>query len=200
MGTELNGWRLKDALRYNPRDSENVALFRSEGLCLKGGIMRRFRLLCVLVAAFAVAVVGVGTAVGADVTSNAGTVSEVFTRTTDTPFTLSAFTGVNFPVPFDVKHTSTLIISVSLRGVANSEREWGVNCSGSTVTCEPFAGVEFFHPGRRNTLSFTVVARDVPKGPGTVNLFIFAECALACAGTEELTVETLAAVVEAAKQ
>jgi hypothetical protein len=47
-------------------------------------------------------------------------------------------------------------------------------------------------------LSFTVVARNVPPGPGTVNLFVFADCSPACAPTEELTVETLAGVVEAA--
>ena len=139
-------------------------------------------------------------AVGADVTSNAGPVSDVYTRTTDVPFTVPASGGFNFPVAFDLKHRSTLIINVSLRGVANSDREWGINCSGSTVTCEPFAGLEEFSAGSRNMLSFTVVARNVPKGPGTVNLFVFANCNTACSGSEALNVETLVAVVAAARQ
>ncbi|MFM0005103.1 hypothetical protein PQR57_29340 [Paraburkholderia dipogonis] len=139
---------------------------------------------------------GPGDAIGGDVTSNSGKVSAVFTRTTDT-FTLS---NPNLAIPFDVKKTSTLIIHVSLRGVANSEREYGVNCSGSTVTCEPFAGLELFHTGMRNNLSFTTVARNVPQGTGVVNLHVFSECAVACSGTEQLTVETLTAVVKASDQ
>jgi hypothetical protein len=160
--------------------------------------MRRFNLIRTLVASLVVAVAGIGTSAGADVTSQAGPIIQVFTRTTDIPFILSASGGLNFPVPFNLQRTSTLIISVSMRGVANSEREWGINCSGSTVTCEPFAGVERFQAGSRSMLSFTMVARNVPPGPGTVNLFVFANCTIACAGSEELTIETLAGVVEAA--
>ena len=123
--------------------------------------MRRFNLITILVATL-VAVAGIGTSVGADVTSQAGPIIQVFTRTTDIPFIVPAFGGVSFPVPFNLQRTSTLIISVSMRAVANSEREWGINCSGSTVNCEPFAGVEHFHVGKRGMLSFTVVARNVP--------------------------------------
>ncbi|MFM0005102.1 hypothetical protein PQR57_29335 [Paraburkholderia dipogonis] len=119
---------------------------------------------------------GAGNAIGGDVTSNSGNISAVFTRTTDVPVTMFAGSVLNFPVPFDVKKTSTLIIHVSLRGVANSEREYGVNCSGSTVTCEPFGSSELFHAGSRDQLSFTTVARNVPKGTGTVNLLVGANC------------------------
>src|SRR5258706_9933771 len=133
--------------------------------------MRRFNLVRTLVAILVLAVAGIGTSVGGDVTSQAGPIVQVFTRTTDIPFTLGAAGGLNFPVPFNLQRKSMLIISVSMRGIANSERGWGINCSGSTVTCEPFAGVERFHAGSRSMLSFTVVARNVPPGPGTVNLF-----------------------------
>jgi hypothetical protein len=181
----------------NP-DSENANY--SDHIALKGEVVRRVNLIRILVASLVVAVAGIGASVGADVTSQAGPIVHVFTRTTDIPFTVNATGGMSFPVPFNLQRTNTLIISVSMRGVANSERGWGINCSGSTVTCEPFAGVEHFHAARRGTLSFTVVARNVPPGPGTVNLFVFADCTVACAGTEELTVETLAAVVEVAFQ
>jgi hypothetical protein len=153
--------------------------------------MRNLWVPLVLIVAFTIAAVEGCTGIGE--------VSQVFTHYIDTPVTVRASSGLNFPIPFDVKQKSTLIISVSLQGIAFSEREWGINCSGSTVTCEPFSFVEHFSPDKRHVLSFTVVAREVPEGPGTVNLFVFAECAVACNGTEELTVQKLIAVIEAAE-
>jgi len=153
--------------------------------------MRTVRVPVILVAVFTTA--SVGGCIGS------GKVAQIFTDYTDKPVTVRASGGLNFSVPFDVTQRSTLIINVSLQGVASSEREWGVNCSGSTVTCEPFSFVKHFSPDKRDVLSFTMVARDVPQGQGTVNLFVFAECAVACSGAEELIVQKLTAVIETAE-
>jgi len=152
--------------------------------------MRTVRVPVILVAVFAAPVIG--GCIGS------GKVAQVFADYTDKPVTVRASGGLNFSVPFDLIQRSALIINVSLQGIASSEREWGVNCSGSTVTCQPFSFVMHFSPDKRDVLSFTVVARDVPEGPGTLNLFVFAECAVACSGTEELIVQKLIAVIQTA--
>jgi hypothetical protein len=142
------------------------------------------------------------TALAVDLTSSAGSVKRVFTRTSDTAVVVPAFSALNVPVPIDLKHKSTLVITATFTGIANSERSWGMNCSGSSggIACHPFSASGYFHPSARDSLTFTSVVRDVPKGTGTVNIFLFANCTVACSGTEQMTVESVAVVVAAAKQ
>lgn len=81
-----------------------------------------------------------------------------------------------------------------------------------SVHCEPFAGETLFPSagalytetwsGKQTTLSFTMFARNVPPGSGTVNLRLSASCSLACTGPpyDALSVKTLTAVVQAIEQ
>jgi hypothetical protein len=165
--------------------------------------MRVLKSLRMLAAAGVVLLAFTGTtALAVDITSSAQGVKEVFTRTSDTSVVVPASGQLNLPVPLNLHDTSTLIIKASFTGIANSERSYTMNCliSPSGIPCHPFSATGHFHPGARDTHTFTTVVRNVPRGSGTLELGLVGDCSIACGATEEITVENSAVVVEAAKE
>jgi hypothetical protein len=164
----------------------------------------RFSRIAAIVVATAVLGAG-GAAFALDLTSSAGEIEQVFTRTSDTPVVVPAFSGLNLAVPVALRRESTLIVTASVTGTANSDRGYGMNCSVSigsnpSIPCHPFSAVGDFDAGSTDTLAFTTVIRDVPKGSGTLTVFLFADCDTACSGSEEIEVASSAVTVAAAEE